>query len=126
MPDEQKMLSAPQKYLDALSAGDLDAVVALYADDAVVEDPVGSEKRIGKDAIREFYQVAVDSGMKGSLSGEPRLAAQEVAFPFVVRIEAANIEMRIIDVFRFNEDAEIVEMRAFWGAGNSHQTNAAD
>lgn len=30
-------------YVAALNAGDLEAIVALYADDASVEDPVGSE-----------------------------------------------------------------------------------
>ena len=30
-------------YLDALVAGDLEAVLALFSPDAVVEDPVGSE-----------------------------------------------------------------------------------
>jgi ketosteroid isomerase-like protein len=42
MPDPAAMTAAVHAYVAALNAGDLDAIVALYADDASVEDPVGS------------------------------------------------------------------------------------
>lgn len=123
MADEATMLAAPAKYLQAFSNQDVDGIVALYADDAIVEDPVGSDKHVGKEAIRAFYAGAVAAGVEAQLSGEVRLAANEVAFPFTVKISAANMEMRIIDTFRFNAAGEVVEMRAFWGPSNGHTTS---
>jgi uncharacterized protein (TIGR02246 family) len=41
-------------YFSALRAMDVEAWVALYADDATSYDPVGSQPHVGKDAIRKF------------------------------------------------------------------------
>lgn len=38
-----------------INAGDLDAIVELYAPDAVVEDPVGLPPLTGHDALRAHY-----------------------------------------------------------------------
>ncbi len=120
MADEQKMLYAPCKYLTAFTNKDVDAILALYAENAEVEDPVGSDRHVGKAAIRAFYEGAMGADVVAEPLGEVRLAGHEVAFPFKVTVPAGNLEMRIIDVFRFNEDGEIVEMRAYWGSANAH------
>jgi steroid delta-isomerase len=44
-----------EAYLDAHARNDLAAVVALFADGAVLEDPVGTEPHRGRAAIRAFY-----------------------------------------------------------------------
>ncbi len=71
--NDEHIISVMQQYVDAISAGDLEAVVALYAEDAVVEDPVGSEPARGHKALREFYQMACDSVGKMVLDGNPRV-----------------------------------------------------
>ncbi|MFK8018368.1 MAG: nuclear transport factor 2 family protein [Pseudomonadales bacterium] len=119
MAETEKMLEAPAKYLASLNNKDLDGLVALYAEDATVEDPVGTDKLAGKSAIREFYKKAVNADVQAELTGEVRLSGMEVAFPFVARISSAGIETQIIDTFRFNEKGEVVEMRAFWGSSNT-------
>lgn len=43
-------------YLDRHGATDLEGVVTLFADDAWLEDPVGSPRRQGREAIRAFYR----------------------------------------------------------------------
>ena len=45
-----------ERYLAAHAACELEAVVALFRLDAVLEDPVGSDPIEGLDAIRAFYQ----------------------------------------------------------------------
>ena len=112
------MEEAPAKYLAALSAGDLDGICALYADDAVVEDPVGTEPHVGIDAIRKFYEVAVAMTVEAELTGPVRVAGQECAFPFQVKVPDAGIRYEIIDVFRFDDAGKVCSMRAFWGDGN--------
>jgi steroid delta-isomerase len=114
------MQAAPAKYLTALAAKDLEGILALYADDAVVEDPVGSEPHVGMAAIREFYKGTTEYDLEAALDGQVRLAGNEVAFPFIVKNIAGGFAMHIIDVFKFNDEGKIVSMRAFWG-----ETNAA-
>ncbi len=45
-----------EHYLDRHGSNDLDAVVALFADDATLEDPVGAPIVRGQAAIRAFYR----------------------------------------------------------------------
>ena len=42
MPSQAEMKAALQAYIDGFNADDADAIMALFADDAVIEDPVGS------------------------------------------------------------------------------------
>ena len=60
------------RYLAAINAGDMDAVMELYAEDASVEDPAGTEPKRG-DAILQFYTSAFAGGAKVELTGPVRL-----------------------------------------------------
>lgn len=115
----ETMLAAPAKYLEALAAKDLEGILALYADDAVVEDPVGTDPHVGIAAIREFYKGAVAFDLEAALDGQVRLAGSEVAFPFTVKNISGGIAVHIIDVFKFNDEGKIISMRAFWGDTNA-------
>ena len=55
MATPEQMTAAVHGYVAAFDKGDPEAVVALFAPDATVEDPVGTEAKIGHAAIREFY-----------------------------------------------------------------------
>lgn len=114
---------ACEAYLSALVAKDVDAIVDLYADDATVEDPVGTEVLSGSAAIRAFYAEAVGGVQDACMTGQPRLAGSEVAFPFQVTAGQPGqaVVINIIDVFRFNASGKITSMRAFWGAENFGQ-----
>ena len=120
MTDTAARIAVCQAYLDGLVAGDLDAVLSLFADDATVEDPVGTEPKVGRDALAAFYQIACDFVTAAQLTGTPRVAGNEVAFPFEITTGSGdNASMiSIIDAFRFNEAGKIVSMRAWWGGDN--------
>ena len=60
MNTTEHMTDVVQRYVAALNAGDLEGIVALYADDATVEDPVGSEPQRGIAAIRAFMPARSD------------------------------------------------------------------
>ena len=109
-----------ETYIQSLVTNDVDAILGLYAADATVEDPVGTEARTGQDALRSFYTGAVTGVVEAALTGEPRLAGNEVAFPFQVIAgqPGEEIQINIIDVFRFNEEGKVDLMRAFWGSDN--------
>lgn len=120
MPDPEKMISAVHAYVAAFDAGSADAVAAIYAEDGIVEDPIGTPVHRGRAAIRAFYAQSMQTGAKLTLEGPVRVVADYAVFPFSVHLDFAGGPKRIdvIDTFRFNEANEVIEMRAFWGPGN--------
>jgi ketosteroid isomerase-like protein len=67
MRSDPKVVSAEHirsvfaRYVQLVTAGDVDAIAQLYAVDATVEDPVGSPVHRGRDAIRAFYRASAGS-----------------------------------------------------------------
>ena len=59
------------RYVEAFDKADITLIEAMFAPDAVVEDPVGTEPKVGIDAINAFYQSAFDMGVKLNLDGLP-------------------------------------------------------
>jgi len=121
-PDREKMAAAVNAYVAAFEKGSLDDVVALFAENATVEDPVGGRVQRGREAIRAFYRQPVALGSKLKLEGPIRIAGDYAVFPFTVTVKQGARTMRIdvIDAFRFNDRNEVIEMRAFWGPANMH------
>ncbi len=107
-------------YLNALCSADIEAIVGLYADNATIEDPVGSSPIQGHTAIRAFYSAALGSIRVAELTGEVRLAGDEAAFPFELQMtfNGQAMVMNIIDTFRFDEAGKVCQMRAFWSEAN--------
>ncbi len=112
-------------YLAAVSAGDLTAILAVYAPDATVEDPVGTEVHRGIDALRSFYGRAVAVPMSAERVGPVRVAGDEAAFAFVLRLPSLGREMDIIEVMTFDAHGRVVAMRAFWGRENVRRVGGA-
>ncbi len=107
-----------QRYVDLMTAGEYETIVALYADNATVEDPVGSEPRRGKEQIRELYRNASGS-VRLELEGRVRVvgnigAAAMLAYP--AGMEGMVVDT--IDIMTFDDAGRITSMRAFWGGGN--------
>ena len=120
MIDFDAAKAACEAYVRCLTEGDLEALLELFADDAAIEDPVGTDWRKGKEILRAFYAEACQGVAKAELTGNPRVAGNEVAFPLNVTAGAPGqqVVINIIDIFKFNEDGKIATMRAFWGPNN--------
>lgn len=120
MPAPEHMAAAVHAYVDGFERGDLDAIVGLFADDATVEDPVGTPPKRGLAEIRAFYAGSLATGAKLELLGDPRCAGDYAAFPFAVKLEwdGRRQIIEVIDTFRFDEAGKITEMRAFFGPAN--------
>jgi len=112
-------IAAVHRYVEAFARQDMDIIRELYAADATVEDPVGTEVHCGIDAICAFYETGLRSGARLELTGAVRTAGNSAAFPFQVRM--AGMVIDIIDVFEFNEAGKIAGMKAYWGEDNMHQ-----
>lgn len=122
MISQQQMKQAMQAYIDAFNRVDPDAIVALYAEDATVEDPVGSPPKVGRKAIAEFYAYAIKSGAKLKLAAPIRGShGNSAAMAFDVELnmpqgdKTARAVIRVIDVMTFDEAGRFSSMRAFWG-----------
>lgn len=121
MPSHEHMVSVVERYVEAFANGDPEAVVALFAEDATVEDPIGSPAHRGHDAIRAFYTASMATGAKLKLEGPVRTAADHAAFAFSVTLNyGGEKRVDVIDTFRFGADGKVVEMRAYFGPANMH------
>ena len=118
MADESVIRETIENYWKAFTAGDREAYVGLFTEDATVEDPVGTPVHHGKNAIGAFF----DSSRALAESIELRsldvtlVCGDQAAFAMQVRptIGDATYVMEAIDVMRFADDGRIASMRAFW------------
>ncbi|MBY0276894.1 nuclear transport factor 2 family protein [Candidatus Binatia bacterium] len=110
-----------QRYCELVTAGDFDGIAQLYAEDASVEDPVGSTPHRGRDAIREFYRASAGA-VRLELEGRVRSAGNEAAAALIAR-PVADPTMRVetLDVMVFRDDGLIASMRAYWSADTIHK-----
>jgi steroid delta-isomerase len=118
MPNELKMKAALQKYIDAFKAQDADALIVLFADDATIEDPVGSELVVGIENIAAFYRQGVQMVTHMELSAPIRGShgnAAAMAFDFEMVYEGRKSRVSAIDVMEFDEEGKIKRMRAYHG-----------
>ena len=120
MIDFDSAKAACETYVRCLTESDLEGLLDLFAEDAAIEDPVGTDWREGKEVLRAFYAEACQGVAKAELTGNPRVAGNEVAFPFNVTAGAPGqqVVINIIDIFKFNEYGKIATMRAVWGPNN--------
>ena len=107
---------AIRMYIEAFEKDDLSIIRKLYAEDATLEDPVGSPARHGIEEIIKFYKRPFEMGMKLKLNGKPRCAGNSVAFSFDGVLKGMTISP--IDVFGLNADGKVQHMRAYWGPEN--------
>jgi steroid delta-isomerase len=116
-------------YPEMVTKGDVEGIVALYADDAWIEDPIGSELFRGIDGIRKFYESSAGTIVM-KLTGPVRVAGSEAATPLVVLIgpegSADRKALDIISVMKFREDGKIESMRAFWSMDAMRPVGAND
>jgi steroid Delta-isomerase len=122
MPEAAEMEAAVHAYVAAFDRNDPEAVVALFAPDASVEDPVGSPRHVGHDAIRAFYTASMQTGAKLALDGPVRIAGDYAAFAFTVHLhwDGQDRRVEVIDTFGFDAAGKVTEMRAYFGPTNMH------
>ena len=116
---------AAQRSMDAVRARAKDDWVALFAEDAVVEDPVGPSHfspdgtgHRGKAAIAAFWDASV--GITDRLEFDIRdsfACGEEVANVGVITTTiggTTQMDSEGVFLYRVNADGLIVSLRAFW------------
>lgn len=114
---------AGQRSREAAVARDKEAWLALFADDAIVEDPIGpshfdpeGKGHRGKEAIAAFFDMAI--------------APSQLEFNFVDTFQCGNEEANVGNIvitasgfrvvaegvftYKVNDAGKIVALRAFW------------
>jgi len=116
MPDANHIRQVYDRYPELVSKGDVDGIVALYAEEATIEDPIGSELHRGTEAIRAFYAAAAGT-VEMKRSGPARVAGREAATPLVALIGPEGPDRKALDIISvmvFDEAGKITSMRAYW------------
>ena len=112
----ERIREVVNRYVELVGSGTSDEIVALYAEGATVEDPVGSEVLSDREQIRAFY-AGLDGLEKETRLVAARIAGGAAAFHFEVATRAGDQTYTVtpIDVMTFDDDGKITSMKAFWG-----------
>ncbi|MBW2313979.1 MAG: nuclear transport factor 2 family protein [Deltaproteobacteria bacterium] len=116
MADAAHIRQVYTRYPEMVSKGDVDGIVELYAEDATIEDPIGSDLHRGLDAVRAFYAESAGT-VTMKQTGPVRVAGHEAATPLIVLMGPdgpGQKALDIISVMTFDEAGKVTNMRAFW------------
>ena len=109
-----------------MTAGDREGWLALFADDAFVQDPIGpsafdpeGKGHHGRDAIAAFYDTVIASSEAISFEiTESYLCGDEVADVGIIRTTLAGgthqAIVRGVYTYRSNGAGKLASLRAFW------------
>lgn len=121
MPSESEMRATLTRYLQCVADQDVDGVLALFADDVSVEDPVGGAEGthvVGREAVGAFFARGFARSHPVPRATGPIVTtlADEAAMSFVLALELGDrpCEIDVIDVVRFDASGRIESLRAFW------------
>ena len=122
MPTIEHKKDTVAAYTTAHSAGDVDAVAALFSEDAVVADPVDQPAHQGREAVRAFFAGTHEmlDAMDLHATGPVRAVGNWAAVPLEAITTMGDLRMvvEIIDVFTFDDDGLIADMKAYWTAAD--------
>ena len=114
MPTTAVMKEALLNYIRYFNAKDLPALLALYADEATIEDPYGRSFIQGREAIDAMYGRALGGETWLEQVLPPRASFTNAAtISFIVHMGQTKIH--VTDVMTFDEAGRFTSMRAYWG-----------
>jgi ketosteroid isomerase-like protein len=97
--------------------GDRDGWLALFAPDAVVEDPVGSPPHRGIDAITAFRDSTISTVESFDYEIERcYVGSREAAFVLRFAIVAAGnrLDMDAVNIYTADDAGRLTSLRSFW------------
>ena len=114
MPSRDHIEAAVRQYVDAVGRQDLEATLAVFAEDARQEDPIGSPANVGRDAIRAFFERAYRGSFGTTRTGPLLVTGDHAAVHFTIKVptEGDPMVVRVVDLIRFDDDGLIAELRA--------------
>ncbi|MFJ8744638.1 type I polyketide synthase [Embleya sp. NPDC127516] len=124
MTDEPTRKKIITEYYRRLNAGDVAGVVAMFAGDGYIEDPLGAPVTRGHEALRHFYDVTITQAdikdtvhsIVGAHDDRHVAAAVTADLINVEDPERKRVTVDAVMTFRIDNDGLIEEARTFWGA----------
>ena len=115
MPSPSEIRATIESYVEMMCQSDIEGIMALYADDATAEDPVGGDVQQGSEAIKNFYAMTAPL-LQVELTGPICVAGNECAFPLLAQLTMGEdiSYLDATDVLTFDDDGKISRMRAYW------------
>src|SRR3984957_7230449 len=120
MPTQADMKAALQAYIDGFNADDADRVMALFADDAVIEDPAGSPRK-SRAEFEAFIRQGVKFGARLRLAAPIRGShGSHAAMVFTVSFvqDGVRYTTNSMDVMTFDAAGKVTRMEGYWGPGD--------
>lgn len=118
MADRASIQKSIDSYLAAFTASDREGWLDCFAEDAWIEDPVGTPRRNGRAEIGAFWDEihAVPDSIELRSAGLTTIVGDEAAFTMQARpnLGGETYVIDIIDVMTFDDGAEITTLRAFY------------
>jgi steroid delta-isomerase len=117
MPNREAMVRAVEAYCRAETEKDKKGWLALFAEDAVHEDPVGLVRNEGLEKIAAFWDRFESSNVELWLTEPPIVCGNEVIALMKCRTGPADSRResgRIVDQMIFDENGRIKAVRAFY------------
>ena len=108
-------MSVAEQYVDAVNAGDGDALLALFAEGAVLRHPVGTYA--GHDELRGFYESVVFQGQAVTTlqSVDPLDGGELAVLSATSRVSEPDAKpLFAADVFRLDAAGLITELQIFY------------
>jgi steroid delta-isomerase len=114
MPERAEIVATVENYLAKLSSQDLDGIMAAYAAEPTVNDPIDQPAKVGRDAVRAFYASILPLKPVGKLLGPVTVSGGYAAFQFRLDLTIGDNPVAVIatEIFRLNDDLLIEEMTA--------------
>ena len=126
-PSQAVMKAALQAYVDRTNAGDAEGLAALFAEHAVIEDPIGTPAK----SKAEFVALMTDGVALGSritpVAPIRGSHGAEAALVFDVEYTppgGPRTRIRSLEACTFGEDGLITSLRAYWGPDDIEETGA--
>lgn len=117
-PSQAVMKAVLRAYVDRINAGDATGVLALFAPEATIEDPVGTPVKRGPELERWFADTVAFKTVIEPVAPIRGSHGDEAALVFDVCFTppgGQRLRIRSADVCRFDRDGRITSLRAFWG-----------
>jgi steroid delta-isomerase len=102
------------QYVELLAAQQPDKIVELFAENATIEDPVGTEPKTGRQTLVDFYTVLASMEDVSVELLWSKVAADTAVFSFKLRTGTGSyrFELSPVDIMTFDGDGKIVSLRA--------------
>jgi len=114
---------AGKRSREAAMARDKEAWLALFADDAVVEDPIGpshfdpdGKGHRGKEAIAKFFDMAIaPSQLEFNFAATYQCGNEEANVGNIVIVASGyRVVAEGVFTYRVDDEGKIVALRAYW------------